>query len=195
MFFCPSLCQLRHVLPLLGFIQTLLLTSFFHQGLSFMVVGLQHIIRFPREISSPCSFGQYSSNQYIRHRNSNHERMSKPHGIHLDHNFKVRWIVDFWNTRRNINIEKINNKSYVGPCMWGFIWGAVSLPCMVQGLAISPILDFQIVFPYIIQEPNLFLFQVYLCLLKTCKVTSSPHHHTLNGNRKWSSHVNISVFF
>ena len=33
------------------------------------------------------------------------------------------------------------------------------------------------------------------CLRKTCMVTLSAHHHTLNGNAKMASHVNISQIF
>ena len=119
----------------------LLLTSVFHQGFSFVVVGLQYIIISPREISSPCSFGRYPLNQFFRHTDSV-SLMYKPHQIHLDHNVTVVQIVNVQNTRRNINIEKFNRTNlkkpqnsqvYIGPCSQVFIWGTVSPPCGIQG--------------------------------------------------------------
>ena len=107
-----------------GFIQALMLTSVFHQGLSFMVVGLQYIIDSPQEISSPLQLQVISFKPiFLAHRDS----VSCMYESHLDHNVKVRWIVNFQNARRNKNIEKINrtnlkrppnSQDYVGPCSW-----------------------------------------------------------------------------
>ena len=59
----------------------------------------------------PCGFRRYPSNQYFRHTEiqshacANLTNSTKAIWIIM---FKIKWIVDFWNARRNINIEKIN---------------------------------------------------------------------------------------
>ena len=73
------------------------------------------------------------------------------------------------------------------------LWGPRVLP--LEALAISSIPDFQIAFPCTIRWPNYFRFYVFSCLLKTCKVTSSPHHYTLNGSRKWQVTWAYNNFF
>ena len=85
----------------------------------------------------------------------------------------IQCMAAYWHLQLGVHM------GHCKPPLWSP--GAMSL----EPLAILPIPHFQIIFPCINLWPNLSLFYVYFCLRKTCMVTSSPHHHTLNGNTKW----------